>query len=281
MISAERLTLALAALLLFSPLTRASLVSVATASWTSTYAPSAKRNGVDYWSENDYWTGLAQNTPTKTSNSSGSLVSDFVLGGNFSFSGNFRPTYANNNGCIGSNDNSCNDNDILGLVFGWQDQNNHYRLGWSQGGLSDITGRTGLFLIREVNGVSNTLLAWENLFWQDDVLYNFTIRRLGEEVSVMLRGASARNTVGTQSANTREGDPQLTNWSGVDFSLIDTRFLAGRVGVYTESQTAVFSSLQVEGRVIPLPATFSLVGLGLLLLGYQILTGSKKFPNTR
>ncbi|MCW8109651.1 hypothetical protein OPS25_14165 [Alteromonas ponticola] len=222
-----------------SGVSSAAVIPVDTKNWSYELSPSSNRI-----STKDGWTRLLSNTPTKLSNSSGSLISDFSINSDFVFSGKFSPTYASNSACATPDEGSCNDDDILGIVFGWQDADNHYRLGWSQGGVSDITGKSGLFLVKEEGGVSNTVMNWANLFWVDEALYSFSLTREGSSFALTLTGTT-QNVQGDQSAQTPSSqNPELTE-SAVNFNFDDLLFAGGNVGVYTESQTAVFSALSV------------------------------------
>lgn len=186
----------------------AGMISIDTSKWSHLGGPSNDRVTGD-------WVGLKGQAPEKRGNSSGALVSDFALFGDFLFSGYFSPTTT-----------EFNDNDIIGIVFGWQDAQNHYRLGWTQTqrpnttddrAFADITGRTGLFLIREVGGVSKTLFNISDLFWDDDATYSFNVERVANDLNL--------------------------NFGGTAFSITDSTFANGHIGVYTESQTGRFWSL--------------------------------------
>nr|WP_161602059.1 hypothetical protein [Aliiglaciecola lipolytica] len=241
---------------------------VDTSQWQADESPSTSR-----LSKNDVWVGLESNAPRKNGNSSGSLISDFVSIGDFVFSGSMTPTFANNLSCEA--ENTCNDNDILGIVFGWQDSSNHYRLGFSQGdnstaqAVSDITGRNGLFLIREVNGSSSTLAHWSNVFWQDEQTYNFSVGRLGDEISFSLNGMgldTAQNQSGALPSDS-VFQTQNAGMTAVDISynLLDSTFLGGRVGVYTESQTAIFSGLTFDNLIkVSAPPVFATALIALI-----------------
>ncbi|NMH61436.1 hypothetical protein [Alteromonas ponticola] len=244
-----------------SSVSSAAVIPVETKNWSYELSPSSNRI-----SNNDGWKRLLTNTPTKLSNSSGSLISDFSLNNNFIFSGQFSPTYANNSSCASPAEGSCNDNDILGIVFDWQDAGNHYRLGWSQGGVSDITGKSGLFLVKEENGVSNTVMNWSDLFWTDEALYSFSLSREGDSFALTLSGAT-QAVPGDQSAQTpSDQNPDLTD-SVINFNFDDLLFAGGRVGVYTESQTAVFSALNVVTPAeVFAPATAMLLLMSLVRL---------------
>lgn len=236
---------------------------VDTSAWTADLSPSTSR-----LSNNDVWTGLESNLPKKTGNSSGSLISDFSTFGDFTFSGLMTPTFASNISCAG--ENTCNDNDILGILFGWQDSRNHYRLGFSQGddstsfASSDITGRNGLFLIKETDGRSNTIAHWSDVFWQEQQAYNFNVGRIGDDISFSLTGM-ALSTPQNQSGNLPTDSEFLAQNAelsplNIGFSITDSTFLTGQVGVYTESQTGIFSELAIDQVVrISAPPVFATV----------------------
>lgn len=191
----------------------AGIIKIDTAQWSHVAGPSN-----DLTTGN--WVGVKGQAPEKHSNSSGALVSDFRVFGDFLFNGYFSPTTRD-----------FNDNDIIGVVFGWQDAQNHYRLGWTQyqrpgttddRAITDITGRSGLFLIREVAGVSQTLFNIRDLFWEDNAEYSFNVKRVANQLDL--------------------------NFAGNVFSVTDSTFLSGNVGVYTESQTGKFWSLNADGK---------------------------------
>lgn len=202
----------------------AQAVVVDTSLWTTARSPAANSGPTGL-------TSAGGNQAVQNSNSYGTIVSDFSFTGDFNFSGTMTPTIV-----------GFNDNDILGLVFGWQDPSNHYRLGWEQGGFNDsATGASGMFLVRELAGVS-TILFEQEIFWQDNVNYNFIVGRSGNDISFSLGGVSQ--------------------------SVTDTTFMSGHVGFYTESQTARFGGLasapQAPGAEISSPAPIALLGLGLV-----------------
>lgn len=266
-------TIVIAAFLGAPNLGYASLITVSTDKWSSVAAPSSGRLSTE-----DVWIRTEDGTPTKSGNSSGTLVSDFRVKDDFSFSGIFSPTFASNHSC--EKENTCNDNDIIGLVFGWQDVDNHYRLGWNQGkqGKSDVTGRDGLFLVREIEGKSKTLINYDSTFWVDEAVYEFSISRTGSTLALNIVGLT-QNFEGDQSAtvpstqiassvNTRTR--ATSNVQSIDISVIDDTFTSGNLGVYTESQTGFFKSLNVQGTVdINAPTTFSLSTVLLALVCWR------------
>lgn len=234
-----------------------------TTQWTTDVSPS---NGEE--STQDGWTRLAENTPTRPSNASGSLISDFTLVGDFLFSGIFSPIFdaRSTSTCGNLTTPICNDNDILGIVFGWQNAANHYRLGFGQGGVNDITGNDGLFLVREQDGDSTTLASWDSSFWVDDATYDFSVRRVANELTVSVEGL-VRNTRGAQGADPEDFDETSLDPTTLEKTVSDAVFLNGRIGVYTQSQASVFGEFDVEGEArypVPLPGSLSLMMLGLL-----------------
>lgn len=205
---------------------QATPITVDTNLWTLDTAPS-------HGGSTTSWTSVGGNQAIQNTNTNGSLISNFSYTGDFVFSGKLTPTTA-----------SFNDDDILGVVFGWTDAANHYRLGWEQGGLNDTSGASGLWLVREQGGVSSILFQQE-LFWSDNVAYDFEVGRSGNQISFSLAGVSQ--------------------------SFVDTTFMSGKVGFYTESQTARFEGLssapQPPGATVPEPGSLVLLGAGLLGAG--------------
>ena len=155
------------------------------------------------------------------------LLSEFVATENSNFSGR-----------LSANE----DDDILGVVFGWQDADNHYRLGWEGGGLDDEeSGASGLFLVKEVAGISEVLFESEQ-FWQANTVYPFSLYRSGDNIGFSL-------------------DDQVQRF-------IDSTFSSGQIGLYVDSQAATFSSLSHAPVPIP-PAVFLLTPVVLLLLALR------------
>lgn len=207
----------------------ATLLTVDTSLWTVEQSPAYNITGSN-------WTSVGGNQAIQNLNSYGTLVSDFTTLGDFSFSGFMNATTA-----------SFNDNDILGLVFGWQDNQNHYRLGWEQGGYNDISGASGMFLIQEIAGVS-TILFQQEIFWNDNTQYNFLLGRTNNDISFSL--------------------------NGVNQSFTNTSFMGGKVGFYTESQTAHFGGLSSAPQApstVPEPSTLMIFALGVIGLASRKL----------
>ena len=179
-----------------------------------------------------------------------SLISDFVLTGNSTFSGSFRTTGT--------------DDDLIGIIFGWQDLDNHYRFGWdafdvNQGAL-DTLGANGVVNASPLPGVHGRRLIAESadvntFLFQDpgpngaipyarNTLYNFAIERNGNLLNFFLE---------------IDGGATL-----LDLSVSDTTFTSGRVGIYSDSQSAaLFSNLMVVSDV-PEPGPILLLGLGIV-----------------
>lgn len=206
--------------------TQAAATTVNTNNWTATTAPAN-----DATISSHAWV-TGGNQASISNNAHTTLVSDFSTSGDFTYSGNMRAT---------------SDNDIQGVVFGWQNKDNHYRLGWEGGGYGDqgTSIQRGLWLIRESGGVDTVLFNISSLLWSAGTNYDFSITRTGGNLSfsMMLGGA-------TLAAAT----------------VTDTTFMTGKVGVYVESNYSQFSNLNVTepAGVVPLPASlpFLMAGLG-------------------
>lgn len=156
--------------------------------------------------------------------------------GNFSYSGTFQAFSG--------------DNDTMGVTFGYVDGNNNYRLGWEGGGDWDAeagfvsgTGNNGVWLVAETGGVATSLFASTTLYWSLNTVYSFALEISGGNISFEIKEGATSLISQTVSA---------------------TRSTDGKVGVYANSQSARFSSLDVsplQAPPVPLPAS------GLLLLG--------------
>ncbi len=183
-------------------------------------------------SNTDVWT---DNSPfiDYIFNSGGSLISDFTQDTDFTFSADIT--------------NLDTDNDRYGIVFGWQDSQNHYRVSWERGGLSD-NGFRGLNFLREVNNTVTNLFT-TNINWQLGEVYDVTAGRSGSSIFFNI---------------VRESDSAII----ASQSVVDTTFTTGNVGLFTRSQRTRFGDLDFS--VIPEPSTLTLLGIaGVLGAGYR------------
>lgn len=143
-----------------------------------------------------------------TTNNGSSIISNFTASGDFDFS-----TRIWNSG----------DNDRYGVVFGWQNVDNHYRMSWEGGGQADGTFR-GLQLIREVNGVA-TALYTSSGYWANATQYDVKVFRTGSNVGMYI----TRVSDGAVMANV---------------SVADNNFTSGKVGLWNSSQVTYYDNLQ-------------------------------------
>ncbi len=175
----------------------------------------------------DSWTVSGSNI-YYTSNYGQTIRSPFAAYGDFTFKASLW--------------NADTDNDRYGLVFGYLDSSNHYRLSWDRGGAADA-GYTGLQLIQEVNG-TNTVLYNNSTLWTADVVYTMMVYRTG-------------NTIGFTI--TRVSDNiQLFN-----YSVVNTTFMNGYLGLWNYSQPTYYSNVQYT--IVPEPGTIILALFGLMV----------------
>ena len=123
------------------------------------------------------------------------------------------------------------DDDVLGLVFGYQDGQNNFRFSWTGGQDADWEagrytdadgvehGYEGAMLVREQAGTAETLAHDPLSFWTAGIAYDFTLS-VSETLLEMEVLKGARSVVHFATAG-----------------LFDT---AGRVGVFTRSNSALF-----------------------------------------
>jgi len=207
------------------------------ANWANESAPE--------WNQSDdgeLWTpvpgGVAQ-----VGNGDSTRVSDFAFPGDFTFSGTVRAI----------EEAGRFDNDNLGIVFGWQDESNHYRLGWEGGGFGDTgdtfdpfldegaSGARGLFLVIEQGGVGTALAELPTTFWAPATDYQFSLSRTGSDISFEVTQGAV--VIGAGMAT-------------------DTTFASGAIGIYIESQAAEFRDLVA----VPEPGGAAELVLGVCLL---------------
>lgn len=200
-----------------------------TSSWTGALSPS-------YGFDNGSWStgGTSASIGRKYS----ALISDYGTDGDFSFSGQMTQTSSNVKG-----------DGNMGVVFGWTDASNHYRMGWSaEVGLPDgdagSSNQFGFWLIKEIGGIDTVLVNNITLEFSVNTPYDFSIERDGDNILYSLF----------------EGNTELQ--SGV---ITDTTYMTGKVGVYAERNASRFSDLELAP--IPLPGTLPLLAGGLVLAG--------------
>lgn len=172
------------------------------------------------------------------------VVSDFDVSAPFSFGGTITAP---------------EDDDILGLVFGYEDGSNNYRISWTGGEDHDWEAGPaygGLMLVSESGGVAETLFREADLLWLAGTSYDFQLEVEDTQASFSLS----------------VGGAPLTSFSVFDdFSGAD-----GKIGVFTRSNAADFTNLtfgpplsQTTPAAVPLPATLPL--LALALAGFGLL----------
>ena len=167
------------------------------------------------------------------SNDGQALVSNFAQSNSFSFSTRIM---ANNS-----------DDDRYGLTFGFQNSLNNYRFSWEgnfyNGGYAEADGSRGLSLIKEVGGVSTSLINLSSTFWQNGVSYDVTVYRSGNNIGMTVQ---------------QVGGGTVASWQGTD-----TTFMSGAVGLWNASQNTFYSNIALNTPV-PLPGALLLFGPGLV-----------------
>ncbi|MCB1164381.1 T9SS type A sorting domain-containing protein [bacterium] len=204
----------------------------ALASWLDDESPArGLQDGVD-------WT-LDGSEIVTTANADGALVSDFSVSGDFEFTVRIEAI------------ETPYDDDTVGLLFGYQDSSNHYRLGWEAGGSPDGdppaghggTGARGLWLVVEQAETGTLLYNDPDLFRPQSTPHVFRVGRVGGDVYFTVTEASGAEVA---SATVSEAS-----------------FMMGGVGFYSESQTARYGSMDLNSTTTGVP---SQLGAGVLIL---------------
>lgn len=181
---------------------------------------------------------------TSSSNHRGSIVSDFTAIGDYSFSATANP----------------GDNDTFGMVFGWQDIDNHYRISWSSdygesgGNPNNINfGQNGFKIIKVANDVRTVLFSAATTY-NNSKNYSLTVE-------------------GQTGGGFRVIAHNETDNAGVTNQLIaDTMFTSGKVGFFHlyQENSNWFDIDFTQGTVsaVPVPFALPLMATGLGLLGF-------------
>lgn len=193
------------------------------------------RSAAERSSDNQRWT-LGVGSAAGILNGYGILYSPTDLMGDVEFTGTMTS--------IGT------DNDIMGVVFGFQDNNNYYRMGWEDGGFADASSERDFWLVKEVAGVRTTLFT-SNDEWVEQRPYDFRIARNGGNLEFSIFDTLTMSTIISQT-------------------VADMSFMTGAFGVYTESQAASFTNLETNAlgaAPVPVPAALPLMAGGLAGIG--------------
>jgi hypothetical protein len=221
-----------------STITHASLINSTDiiGNWASGDSPMGEEaNGT--WVTNDSL--IAANL-----NHVGSLVSKVSVNidSSFNFSVNSRAT----------------DNDTFGLIWGFQDLANHYRLSWSIGfgesgvGAAPSSGQNGIYeglkIIKEVAGISSVIYSSDLEYGQNQ---NYTLSISG-------------NTNGF----TVDINNLSTSASVFNHSVGDTSFTSGKVGIHElyQEDGNVWSNFALQGTEVPEPSKLVIFALGLIAI---------------
>ncbi len=194
--------------------------SDALATWVKTTSP--------YGYNTNSWTTSGTNL-YYSSNTGQSLVTPFSHSYDFAFSVR-----------MWSGDT---DNDRYGVLFGFSDYLNHYRLSWEGGGYAEDGGYRGLQLIREVNGVAVVLDTLAS-YWAANVVYTFNVYRTGNTIGYSVVRVSDNVTIRS-------------------FSVVDTTIMSGQIGIFNDSQITYYSNMDL---VVPEPSSMLMALMGLVLL---------------
>ncbi len=147
---------------------------------------------------------VSGSTINYTSNNGGTIASNYTVANDFSFSSDVKAITS--------------DNDRYGVVFGFQDAENNYRISWEGGGLADH-GFRNLNFIKEVGGTATSLYTLATN-WKLNEVHTLTVSRTGNNISMSVSGVASQ-------------------------TFTDTTFMTGRVGLFTLSQTTNFASVNL------------------------------------
>lgn len=191
------------------------------------------------------WTNSGGNL-AGTSNHRGSIVSDFDAVFDYKFSATQNP----------------GDNDTFGMLFGWTDADNHYRVSWTDeygetGAQPNVVAanQPGFRVVKVANGL-NTLLYSSSTDYSSRSNYSITVEAVsGGGFSIL-----ARN--------------ETTDTDLEDQSFTDTMFTSGKVGLFHlyNSNSSWFDVDFTQGTnpnpsAVPIPASLPLLAFGLGGLG--------------
>lgn len=183
------------------------------------------------------------NAPGGPQNFLGSLVSDFIVNGNYKFSGYMRARSENIN--AGS----------FGVVFGWQDYDDTYFIEWSGSNEDTLPKIDPQIKIKQVlNGVENTYYH-DLMGWDKDIWYYFEIESFNNDLSLLVTSMDLSTEI-------------------LSAEIENAEMLSGSIGLWGINQYAEWAGLKIESTPIPEPATMFLLGSGMIGLTFW---GRKKF----
>lgn len=218
--------------------------------------PYAGQEGRPAWSW-DRGPGFASRS---INGATGTLHSPDAIDGDFRFSGVFSSVeWLNNSGL------PYRDNDPLGIVFGWQDVDNHYRLGISGGNHKGFvfdrgsSSEKGLVLIREQDGVDKVLFNRPNIIYDVNRSYSFEVGRKGDEIFFSIMGDFHND----KAENGADIDSDVL----ISFQVTDLTFQQGAFGVYSVSTPGSFEDLRLV--TTPLPPTVLMLVSAFCLIGFR------------